>query len=89
MIAHVLPGDRFFPESVASVSGFITSGAAIVTTMVFELAGYISDPRPATGMHLLDPWIVLAGLIPFVGMILALVLVRNTKATKEGSVRKT
>jgi MFS transporter, ACS family, hexuronate transporter len=56
---------------------------------VFELAGYISDARPAMGAHLFDPLMVQAGLIPFVGMILALLLVRNTKATKEGLVRKT
>jgi ACS family hexuronate transporter-like MFS transporter len=37
---------------------------------------------------LFDPLMILAGLIPFVGMILVLVLVRNTEATKRGLVRK-
>jgi len=31
---------------------------------------------------------VIAGLIPFVGMILALMLVRNTKAADQGLVRR-
>ena len=88
-IANVLPSDLFFPESVASVSGFSGSGAAIGTIIVFELAGYISDAGPAMGTHLFDPLMILAGLIPFAGMILVLLLVRNTKATKEGLVRKT
>ena len=79
---YVLPSDLFFPESVASVSGFNGSGAAIGTT-VFELAGHISDARLAMGTHLFDPLMILAGLIPFVGMILVLLLVRNTKATKD------
>jgi ACS family hexuronate transporter-like MFS transporter len=30
---------------------------------------------------------VVAGLVPFVGMILVLLLVRNTKATEKGIVR--
>jgi ACS family hexuronate transporter-like MFS transporter len=87
-IANVLPSDLFFPESVASVSGFSGSGAAIGTIIVFELAGHLSDARIAMGTHLFDPLMVLAGLIPFVGMILVLLLVRNTRATEEGLVRK-
>jgi ACS family hexuronate transporter-like MFS transporter len=48
----------------------------------------VSDARLAMGTHLFDPLMVLAGLIPFVGMILVLLLVRHTKATEEGLVRK-
>jgi len=87
-IANVLPSDLFFAESVASVSGFSGSGAAIGTIIVFELAGHLSDARLDMGTHLFDPLMVLAGLIPFVGMILVLLLVRNTKATEKGLVRK-
>ena len=61
------------------MSGFSGSGAAIGTIIVFELAGHISDARLAVGTHLFDPLMILAGLIPFVGMILVLLLVRNTK----------
>jgi ACS family hexuronate transporter-like MFS transporter len=35
-----------------------------------------------------DPIVVVAGLIPFVGMILVLLLVRNSKATDEGLVKR-
>ena len=87
-IANVLPSDLFQSESVASVSGLSGTGAAIGTIIVFELAGHISDARIATGTHLFDPLMILAGLIPFVGMILVLMLVRNTEATKRGLVRK-
>lgn len=70
------------------MSGFSGSGAAIGTIIVFELAGHISDARLAVGTHLFDSLMILAGLIPFVGMILVLLLVRNTKATKEELARK-
>ncbi|HTZ32205.1 MAG TPA: MFS transporter [Methylomirabilota bacterium] len=87
-IANVLPSDLFFPESVASVSGLSGTGAAIGTIVVFELAGHLSDSRLATGTHLFDPLMILAGVIPFVGMILVLLLVRNTPATDQGLTRK-
>ena len=42
----------------------------------------------ATGTHLFDPLMVIAGLIPFVGMIPVLMLVRNPKATDQDLVRR-
>jgi MFS transporter, ACS family, aldohexuronate transporter len=87
-IANVLPSDLFHNESVASVSGLSGTGAAIGTIMVFELAGRLSDARVATGTHLFDPLMILSGLIPFTGMILVLLLVRNTEATEQGLVRR-
>ncbi|HVM76391.1 MAG TPA: MFS transporter [Candidatus Saccharimonadales bacterium] len=87
-IANVLPSDLFFPESVASVSGLSGTGAAIGAIIVFELAGHLSDARLATGTHLFDPLMILAGLIPFAGMILVLFLVRNTRATEQGFTRR-
>jgi MFS transporter, ACS family, hexuronate transporter len=87
-IANVLPSDLYRGGAVATVSGMSGTGAAIGTIIVFELAGHLSDARIATGTHLFDPLIILAGLIPFVGMILVLVLVRNTEATERGLVRK-
>ena len=87
-IANVLPSDLFFPGSVASVSGFSGTGAAIGTIIVYELAGHLSDARIAAGTHLFDPLMILAGLIPFTGMILVLLLVRNTRATDQGLVRR-
>ena len=87
-IANVLPSDLFPSESVASVSGLSGTGASLGTIIVFELAGRLSDARIATGTHLFDPLMILAGLIPFTGMLLVLLLVRNTKATERGLVRK-
>jgi len=87
-IANVLPSDLFFADSVASVSGLSGTGAAIGAIIVFELAGHLSDSRLATGTHLFDPLMILSGLIPFFGMILVLLLVRNTEATQRGLVRK-
>jgi ACS family hexuronate transporter-like MFS transporter len=40
------------------------------------------------GTHSFDPIMVVAGVIPFLGMILVLLLVRNTRATEEGLVRR-
>jgi len=87
-IANVLPSDLFPSESVASVSGLSGTGASLGTVIVFELAGRLSDARIATGTHLFDPLMILAGLIPFTGMLLVLLLVRNTKATQRGLVRR-
>ena len=87
-IANVLPSDLFPSESVASVSGLSGTGASLGTIIVFELAGRLSDARIATGTHLFDPLMILAGLIPFTGMLLVLLLVRNTNATERGLVRK-
>jgi MFS transporter, ACS family, hexuronate transporter len=87
-VANVLPSDLFFPESVASVSGVSGSAAALCTIVVFELAGRLSDARAAAGTHIFDPLMALSGSIPFVGMILVLWLVRNTRAVDKGLVRK-
>jgi MFS transporter, ACS family, hexuronate transporter len=87
-IANVLPSDLYKNESVATVSGMSGTGAALGTIAVFELAGHLSDARVATGTHLFDPLMVIAGFIPFVGMILVLLLIRNTKATDQGLVRR-
>jgi ACS family hexuronate transporter-like MFS transporter len=87
-IANVLPSDLFHSDSVASVSGLSGTGAAIGTIIVFLLAGKLSDARLSTGTHLFDPLMIIAGLIPFTGMLLVLLLVRNTEATDRGLVRR-
>ena len=85
-IANVLPSDLFFSRSVATVSGLSGTGAGIGTIVAFKLIGYFSDmPHVAAG-HSFDRIIVVAGIVPFVGMLLVLLLVRNTKATREGLV---
>jgi MFS transporter, ACS family, hexuronate transporter len=86
-IANVLPSDLFTSESVASVAGITGTGAGIGTIIAFKLIGYLSDARQAQAVHSFDPIVIVAGLVPFVGMILVLLLVRNTQATREGLVR--
>jgi ACS family hexuronate transporter-like MFS transporter len=86
-IANVLPSDLYTSESVASVSGLSGTGAGIGTIIAFKLIGYFSDSLQSRATHSFDSIIVTAGLVPFVGMILVLLLVRNTRATTEGLVR--
>ncbi|MBS1840708.1 MAG: MFS transporter [Acidobacteria bacterium] len=86
-IANVLPSDLYTSQSVASVSGLSGTGAGIGTIIAFKLIGYLSDSQQARATHSFDLIVIAAGLVPFVAMILVLLLVRNTKATKQGLVR--
>jgi MFS transporter, ACS family, hexuronate transporter len=87
-IANVLPTDLFSNEAVASVSGMSGTAAGIGTILAFKLIGHFSDARQAAATHSFDPIVIVAGLIPFLGMILVLLLVRNTSATEQGLVRR-
>lgn len=87
-IANVFPADLFKSDSVASVSGLSGTAAGVGTIVAFELIGHFSDARRAATTHAFDPIVIAAGLIPFLGMILVLLLVRNTRATDEGLVRR-
>jgi MFS transporter, ACS family, aldohexuronate transporter len=87
-IANVLPSDLYDSGSVATVSGLSGSASSIGTIIAFELIGHYSDLRQGAATHVFDPIMIVAGLIPFVGMILVLLLVRNSKATKKGLVRQ-
>jgi MFS transporter, ACS family, hexuronate transporter len=86
-MANVLPSDLFHSESVASVSGLSGTAAGLGTVVAFELIGHFSDARSAMAGHSFDPIVIVAGLVPLVGMILVLLLVRNTDATRSGLVR--
>jgi ACS family hexuronate transporter-like MFS transporter len=86
-IANVLPSDLYRSESVASVSGMSGTGAGIGTILAFKLIGYYSDSFQSRSTHSFDLIVITAGLVPFVGMILVLLLVRNTRATTQGLVR--
>jgi ACS family hexuronate transporter-like MFS transporter len=87
-MANVLPSDIYHGDSVASVSGLSGTGAGIATIVSFKLVGHFSDARQAATTHAFDPIMIVAGLVPFVGMVLVLSLVRNTRATDEGKVRQ-
>lgn len=86
-IANVLPSDLFYGDSVASVSGMSGTGAGIGTIIATMLIGYFSDANKSLGTHTFDKIIIVAGLVPFVGMLLVLLLVRNTLATERKLVR--
>ncbi|HLZ41239.1 MAG TPA: MFS transporter [Candidatus Sulfotelmatobacter sp.] len=88
IMANTLPSDLFDSRSVASVSGLGGTGTGLGTIVAFKLIGYFSDARQATGTHAFDPIIIVAGIVPFIGMILTLLLVRNTEATERGLVRR-
>jgi ACS family hexuronate transporter-like MFS transporter len=64
------------------------TGAGIGTIIAFLLIGHFSDARQAMATHSFDPIVVVAGLVPLAGMILVLLLVRNTRATDQGLVRR-
>jgi ACS family hexuronate transporter-like MFS transporter len=87
-MANVLPSDVFHGDSVASVSGLSGSAAGVGTIFAFYSIGHLSDLRQSMGTHTFDPIIVAAGLVPFAGMLLVLFLVRNTRATDAGFVKR-
>ena len=87
-MANVLPADLFQSGSVASVSGMSGTAAGLGTIVAFKLIGYFADARQSTASHSFDPIVIVAGLVPFIGMILVLLLLRNTKATDLGLVRR-
>ena len=86
-IANVFPSDLFASDSVASVSGLSGTGSGLGTIVAFKLIGYLTDANQSMATHSFDSIIVVAGLVPFLGMILVLLLVRNNRATRQGLVR--
>jgi ACS family hexuronate transporter-like MFS transporter len=86
-MANVFPSDLFYSESVATVSGMSGTAAGLGTIVAFKLIGHYSDARQAMAGHSFDPIVMVAGLVPFVAMILVLLLVRNSEATEKGMVR--
>jgi MFS transporter, ACS family, hexuronate transporter len=86
-IANVLPADLYHNESVASVSGISGTGAGIGTIVASELIGRVSDARRVAGTHSFDPIVIVAGIIPLIGMFLVLFLLPNNRATEQGLVR--
>jgi ACS family hexuronate transporter-like MFS transporter len=63
------------------------TGAGIGTIVAFKLIGYFSDLPHIVASHSFDGIIVVAGVVPLIGMVLVLSLLRNTKATQQGLVR--
>jgi ACS family hexuronate transporter-like MFS transporter len=86
-IANVLPADVYHSNAVATVSGLSGTGSGIGTIVAMKAVGYLSDARIADKGHVFDPIVIASGIIPVIGMLLVLLLVRNTRATREGLVR--
>ena len=78
----VLPSDLFPSRSVATVSGMAGTGAGLGTIVSTYLIGYVSDH------YSFEPILIAASLIPLAAMVLVLTLVRNTRASGSGSVRR-
>ena len=70
-----------------NVSGMGGTAAGIGTIIAFKLVGHVSDAHQGSAASSFDWILIAAGLIPFVGMLLVLLLVRNTRATEQGLVR--
>ena len=87
-IAHVLPTDMFPNHLVASVSGLGGTGSGLGTIVAFLLVGKLADAHAAAATHSFDSILAAGGLIPFVGMLLVLLLVRNNVATERGLARR-
>lgn len=83
-IANVLPSDLYQPSAVATVSGFSGAASAFMTVIAMKAVGYVTDARHAAGTGAFDPIMVVSGCLPFIGMLLVLLLVRNTQETSEG-----
>lgn len=81
-MAIVLPSDLYQSESVATVSGMSGTGAGLGSVLSTYLIGYTAD------RYSFEPILIAASIIPFVGMLLVLLLVRNTSATEKGFVQR-
>ena len=86
-IANVLPSDIYKSDAVATVSGLSGTSSGIGTIIAMKAVGYLSDARAAKSGHVFDPIVIASGIIPMIGMVLVLLLIRNTRATQEGLVR--
>lgn len=81
-IALTLPSDLFKSDSVASVSGMSGTASGTITIVTTFLIGKISDT------YSFKPILIAASLIPLVGALVVLALVRNNKSTERGLVHR-
>jgi ACS family hexuronate transporter-like MFS transporter len=74
-MALVLPSDLYRSESVATVSGMSGTGAGLGTIISTYLIGYVSD------RYSFEPILITASLVPLVGMVLVLLLIRDKRTS--------
>ena len=73
-----LPADIYPTGSVASVSGLGGTGAGIGTIAAIYVTGWVSD------QYSFAPILIGASLLPLIALAAMLLLVRNTRDTREG-----
>jgi ACS family hexuronate transporter-like MFS transporter len=76
VMANVLPSDLYQPSAVATVSGLSGAAAGVGTILGFKAVGYLTDSRAAAGTHAFDPIMVVCGLVPFIGAMVVMTLIR-------------
>ncbi len=76
-----LPADLFPSGSVASVSGMSGAGAGVGTIIATFLTGWTADK------YSFEPILLVASVVPLLGVAAVLILVRNDQATTAGLVR--
>ncbi len=81
-MAIVFAPDLFQNEAVATVSGMSGTAAGIGTIVVTKLIGYVADH------YSFAPIMIGASVIPVIGAILVLLLVRNTEESGRGILRR-
>ncbi len=72
-MALVLPSDLYPSRSVATVSGLSGTGAGVGTIISTYLIGYVAD------RYSFEPILLAASVIPLVGMVLVLLLIRDPR----------
>jgi ACS family hexuronate transporter-like MFS transporter len=75
-----LPADIYPTRSVASVSGMSGTAAGIGTIIATYVTGVVAD------RYSFEPILMGASVVPLLGMLAVLVLVRNNEATRQGIV---
>jgi ACS family hexuronate transporter-like MFS transporter len=80
-MALVLPSDIYQSKSVATVSGLSGTAAGILTIVSTFLVGWVSE------RYSFEPILIAASIIPVIGAVLVLLLIRNTDKSGKGIVR--
>ena len=81
-MALVFPSDLFHSSSVATVSGLSGTAAGILTILSTYLIGWVADH------YSFEPILIASSIIPVVGAVLVLLLVRNSPGSGNGVLRK-
>jgi ACS family hexuronate transporter-like MFS transporter len=76
-----LPADIYPTRAVATVSGMSGAGAGLGTICATYLTGYVAD------RFSFEPILIVASIVPVIGVIVVLTLIRNTTATARGYLR--